>query len=485
MHNSQLVEILQQFSSAEMEEFRLFTASPYYNRGVFVKETQSLLGYIIDSAPEFAPDSLGRDSVYAFLFPQSKWVEGKLDKIISELHKLCRKFIETTCYHAPQNQFRQLLDQAHFFAERKLQTRYQNTIQKLEGLLSSTQKQELDFFNNRFLFDYERSSYHSIFNRKKDDMYLLKTIESLDLHHYAYKLELVTRYLQQQKETKLPIQEDVFKILKSEKLSDNLKDQYPLLAISEQIAELLMQDLPDPDAFSLLQERLKTHEALISFDTLKMFHSHLRNFCTLLLHAGHVQYLPTLFQFQQEHYERGYVFYFGRIPANFFINTINIALSLGESQWAKNFIEENKDRIDTNQEVDHFYRLAMALYYFHTKNYDQGLEVLPPHFAETDMNLYAKRLEIKMYYEQGSSDLLSYKIEAFKMHLYRASQHVLSEIVKERNNNFALTVFHLNQAAKGDKKRAEQIMKRIHKAKGIAEREWLIEKVEKRAKGLD
>jgi hypothetical protein len=482
MHNSQLVEILQCFTPDEIEEFKLFTASPFYNRGIFVKETQGLLEFI--TASSFNPDALSRDSAYRFLFQDSKWVEGKLDKIISELHKLCRKFIETTTYHKPQNQFRHLLDQAQFFADCKLETRYLNTIQKLEGLLSSSQKQELSFFQNRFWLDYEHSGYSSIFNRKKGDLHLLKTIESLELLSYAYKIELTTRFLLQQKETKLPIPEDVLNSLKLIKVSDELKSRYPVLAISEKIAELLMQELPDPDDFGALQNMLKAYESIISFDTLKMFHSHLRNFCTFLVMGGHSQYLPTLFQFQQEHYERGYVFYHGRMAPHFFINTVNIAFRVGQMDWAKNFIEDNQFRIDNDQEDHNIYRLALAQYYFNTQNYENGLEILPSHLAESDMNLQAKRLEIKMYYEQGSSDLLSYKIEAFKMHLYRASQTVLSEQVKERNNNFALTVFHLNQAAKGDKKRAEQIMKRIQKAKGIAEREWLIEKVEKRAKGL-
>lgn len=477
MHNSQLVEIIQHFTPEELDEFRLFAASPFYNRGIFIKETQTLLHFITVAAPAFAPEAITRELAYQFLFPDAKWVEGKLDKIISELHKLCRKFIEVSNYQAPQNNFRQLLDQARFFAVHKLEARFLNTIKKLEGMLSDPQKQELSFFQNRFLLDYERSGYHSVWNRKKDDMHLLQTIESLDLQHYAYKLELITRYLLQQKETKLPIPEDVFETLKSAKLSDELRRKYPVLAISEQIAELLVQDLPDPDAFSDLQQMLKLYEPILSFDTLKMFHSHLRNFCALLMQAGHTQYTDTVFQFQQEHYNRGYVFYYGRIAANFYINTVNIAIRLGKLEWAKNFIEENKYRIDNDQEEHNYYRLTLALYYFHLKDYDQGLEVLPTHVAETDMNLYIKRLEIKMYYEQVS-DLLPFKIEAFKMHLYRASQHVLSEQVKERNNNFALTVFHLSQASKGDKKRAAQIMQRIQKAKGLADREWLIEKVE-------
>ena len=82
---------------------------------------------------------------------------------------------------------------------------------------------------------------------------------------------------------------------------------------------------------------------------------------------------------------------------------------------------------------------------------------------------------MKIYYELNS-DLLPYKIDAFKMYLSRASQKVISSLTREQNTNFVNILFQISTTAKGDKARAQRLIQRIQDKQSIADREWLLEK---------
>ncbi len=122
-------------------------------------------------------------------------------------------------------------------------------------------------------------------------------------------------------------------------------------------------------------------------------------------------------------------------------------------------------------------RLLQANYWFVVGNYDQALNILPPVFQDLDYHLYARRLELKIYYK-CNSDLLPYKMDAFKMYLSRASQKVLSPAMKEMSGNFVNLLFQLCAIAKGDTARARRIIERIQAKQILTERDWLLEQAQ-------
>ena len=123
MVNSQLIDLLQQFTPETLRELQLFVASPYFNRGVFSREAASLLAFILDAAPEYPAVRLERGAVYAAVFPGMPVVEGKLDKVMSELHKLTKEFIAVHRYLQADNEFQRHLDLAVFYRDHDLDNR--------------------------------------------------------------------------------------------------------------------------------------------------------------------------------------------------------------------------------------------------------------------------------------------------------------------------------------------------------------------------
>lgn len=478
MVKSQLVELLKKFTPDELHELQLFVASPYFNRGVFVRETQELLAWIVAAAPEFEESRLERDNAIKDVLHADKAADGKLNKVMSELHKLAKEFISVRQYTSEDNKFRQLLDQAAFFRLRAMDNRYESNIEKLESIQKNIPFRDQFFFERQFMLDLEIHKYDFMHNRKKDDIHIKKTLESLDLYHFSLKTELLSRYLLQRKITLLEIKDDIIQSQKETHLPERYATAYPVLSIAYKILRLLENDIPSLSEFELLHRLLKQHESEIQPDLLKFYYTFIRNFSAFLVNGGQTEFLPMLFQLQKEHYERGYLYPFGdKISAPAFLSVSNTALKLGEYPWTKAFIDAHKGRVFDDNENQDYHNLILANYYFHTREYDKALDILPAAFQDLDFHLFSRRLELKIYYELDS-DLLPFKIDAFKMYLSRASQKVLSPAARDRNANFVNLLFQLHGTHKGDKSRATRLLERINEKKTVTDREWLIEKVQ-------
>ena len=86
-----------------------------------------------------------------------------------------------------------------------------------------------------------------------------------------------------------------------------------------------------------------------------------------------------------------------------------------------------------------------------------------------------KRLELKSFYEIRS-DLLPYKLDAFKMFLSRTSQKLLAESQRIIHVDFANLLTQIHTSLPGDQKRSEKLVARIQEKKQAAEWRWLLEK---------
>jgi hypothetical protein len=122
------------------------------------------------------------------------------------------------------------------------------------------------------------------------------------------------------------------------------------------------------------------------------------------------------------------------------------------------------------------YRINRALYLFALQEFEQALEVLPEKVDEVVYHLMARRLEIKIYYET-QSELLQYKLDAFKMYVSRASKKFLSDNLRKRNADFVNLLYQIMQSPPGDPARFERLLQRVETKKWAADRDWLLEKV--------
>jgi hypothetical protein len=207
-----------------------------------------------------------------------------------------------------------------------------------------------------------------------------------------------------------------------------------------------------------------------------VYFSYLRNYCIHLYKHGYFDLINELHQIQKDNLDKGYLLYQGKIHSTTYTSIANTAFLSENYDWACQFIDDFKSHIIDVESADEAFHLNKACYYFYVKQYEKSIEILPPNSNNLDRHLIARRLEIKIYFETDS-ELLIYKVEAFKVYIHRASKKIISEATRERNANFANLLYQLIQTPRSDKSKLTKILSRIEEKQQVAEKEWLLEKV--------
>ncbi len=300
----------------------------------------------------------------------------------------------------------------------------------------------------------------------------------LDIYYNLTRLELLNRLLLQQKVARLDTPDSGILNPQEIVLPVEYLAESPNLLINEKIYRLLVAPEPNVEEFHALVDLLTVYEQVIEPEILQQFYTYLRSLSALLINSGYTELQPVLFRIFRYHLEKGLLYYEGKLSSGTIANVTNLALRNKEFEWALNFIESHRGRIIGDNDTEDYYRLNLANYYFATGNFERSLDLLPPALQDWDYQFIARRLRLKIYYELDSV-LLSYEVDSFKMLVSRSAQKAPSIYFRQLQSNFINLLYQIIHSPAGDKDRAERLVRRINSKKVLAERDWLLEKVQK------
>ncbi|MBC7776006.1 MAG: hypothetical protein H7246_11275, partial [Phycisphaerae bacterium] len=252
------------------------------------------------------------------------------------------------------------------------------------------------------------------------------------------------------------------------------KDKNILLQISKKIHHILKQDFPRVQEFHEMIDLLKTNENALTFQTRAQFYAFLRSACTLMINSGQIDFYPVLHEMHKDNLERGYFFVNGFISPNVYLNLVAVAYGAEDLQWAKKFTEQYRNKV-IGDEGQFFYRLNMAKCLFVEGKFEEASDYIPEAPSSSHYHHMVRRLEIKIYYELHS-DLLLYKIDAFRKFIVRTATKTIAANLRTMDINFLNILMQLIQTPRKDKARSARLVTRIEGKKLLAERPWLLEK---------
>lgn len=479
MEQSYLFDLIRSLSPEEMAQVLEFAGLSYVNQGKMRLHVAPLLKICFDRINQ-GDIQLEKEEVFAQLFPDQAYKEGKIEKTMVEANKLIRSFLISKKYLGPENEFRQQLDFAEVLQARKLEDRFKLALARLQKIQEEAPWKNLDYYFRQFQLEDMIHESESMHNKVKGDLNISNLLESLEYYFYIYRIQNLNIFLLQQKAANLEIPEVIQNILDNEPVVPaKYIDGNPTLEIHHTIYQLLRKSRQELVDIEFLSQRLKNYELLLDPKMHKAFHAYLRNFGVLLAneHNDNTEIRAMLFKLYREGLEREYIQHEGSLAPNTILAITHVALRLKEFDWIENFLKVYQNRILHDNETRDYYRLNRALFLFGIHKYDECLDCLPPNFASVEYLLMGKRLEIKALYEL-KSDLLSYRIMAFKMFLSRTSNKLLPELKKTPNSDFANLLTQISFSTPGDKSRAERLIKRVKDKTQAADWHWLLEKAE-------
>lgn len=469
------IDVIQALQTPELEDFKLFLASPYCTKGYNADAVKPFFEILQVAIEKGEIEKMEKEAVYRLLFPDRSFVESKIDKLMSDLKRLLERFILQQRYFSAQNEAQQLLDLTTEMRLRGLESRYQQVLDKAKKHADASGEESLKKFFFRYLLAVEEQNWQITYNKARGDLHIPQTIQHLDTYYFAHKTWMLNHLMVMQKATTLDLPLDPVETEPLE-ISQKALERSPFLSIAWDIYQLLTKDLPQDEDFYRLFSKLESSELELSEESLSEFYTYLRNLCVILIDAGNTNIYSVLHEINKGNLERGYFYINTKISPNAFLSISQTALSINAITWLVEFVEQHKDSILDENDTQDFYRMNKALCLFGEKKYQEALEIIPFGSTYSFYHLMARRLELKIYYEL-QSDLLDHKIDAFKMFISRAGRKVFSQNLHELFTNFVNFVRQLQQSnGPQAKQRSPVLVKRITEKKVVAERLWLLEK---------
>jgi len=477
MEQSHLIELIRILKPAEKEQILEFADLSFINNGKMRAQVVPLLEICLSHSWDAPHEELTSKDVFAVIFPGQAFVEGKLEKVKVEAHKIVRTFLAVQHYLREENEFDQVLDLSEVVRKRGLEVRYQHLLTKLQKLQAESTWKNETYFHRQFLLEYAIHNEESRHNRLKGDLNVPAVIQTLEQYAHLHRLALLNRFLLQQKVAKLNVPDTIKTFLEENNIPTRYLETSASLRVNFLIFSLLRKDRLEPSDVRTLFDLLLLNENDLAPESLREFYTYLRNLCVLIFSADaqNEEINFTLHELYKDNLKRGYLHYNGRLHSGTYLAVCNNAIWVKNFDWALEFIEKYRLELIDENEAQDFYRLNIATYLFGIGRISESLDYIPDTSSSVVHLLQGKRLELKALYELRS-DRFSYRLDNFKMFLTRTSPKLLSDAQRQNHIDFANLLSQIANSLPGDPKRSERLVKRIQEKKQAAEWRWLLEK---------
>ncbi len=478
MQQSKLIRLLQSFSREEQQRFLLFAQSPYFNVRKNAGEVQALLTCLLDRLQQ--PDqTLDKAQIYTQLYPEQRMVTGKLEKLMSQLYQLGRRFVEVDFAAHQQTTEHATLTFLQFCRERRLDKQTKSLERQLQREWQARTQLDLEDFALRYAYEKQLSDFLSTHDDRQNDHNLPATLKTLDHNYviarleYAVKFLAIDLFISPQDTT--ACQRVTDHLLK---LDVDIDWSIPLLAVYREAYGLLRaEDARRDQHYNQFLAALHAHEKHLPIAHLKSLHTLIRNYCLLRYHRGETIYLERAFELYRHHLESGFLYYNGKIMPGTLNNIVVSGMRCGAADWVYQFLQNHRSRIEGTDFPERVYQFNLAYYYFCVRDFRQAIPCLSDTYEDRYYKLAARRLEIMIYYEM-ESDLLEPRMDAFKILVYRISDDQLTQKQLTGNRNFIglLRQIRMPSTWQNDR-RIEKLRQKILQTPHLAESDWLLTKL--------
>ena len=471
MFSDKLLSLLQVFSKHELNRFRKFLCSPYFNEQEYLIRLFDCCDKALRDGPE-ALEALSKESAWKSLGTSKPLDEAQLRRIASELNQKALDFLalEYRDQH-PENQW---IDLQHVLDKPRLRKHLAGIERKLDRVFESEQLPA----SSQHLLQYQYA--WNVYNRSAKTLStaefmgkLLPANSQLDSLYITQKLKLYLAWLSfrnfRATETELPFIEGYWDFLDRPEYAENT-----LLIVLRQLVRCLSK--PDYEAyFDRLMVLLETKGHRLHAEDLRECYQMAQNYCALKINQGKTNYYRPVFELYKGMIEREVLLENEQLSEAVYKNIITISLQLGEYSWAEAFAQEYSEFLPaTIRENARSYNLANL--YFHQKKYGDVISLLNNvEYSDLSYSLGAKLILLRTYYESGEVLALDSLLESVRIYL-RRNRHISKTMAKEFGN-FIGFLKKLSTLDFSNSASVAAFEKKIAETPALISKKWLLEKI--------
>lgn len=448
-------------NSKELRELERWMASPIVNRqSVFL----TFLQYLIE-CKDLTGTIPGKEKVYEKLFPGQPYNDVHMRLLKSDLLKLIEKYLVFADYFSDAVKTKTHL--ASIYRRRNLPIQFQRNINSIQKLQNKTVVRDAAYYYNSYLMQLEHFQFQST-AKPTGELSFQQMSDTLDISFLAYKLRQSCLRLSQQTVYK---SEDKggFPPAFLSYLENNFLD-VPLIKLYYYCFKSLTE--PDNEShYFQFKQLIDEHHVIISEPELRDLFLLAINFCIRRINNGEQQYYQEALLLYKEGLEKKILLENGVLSRFTYHNIATAGIRSDDFKWVDDFIRAYKTALPSEYQESSFNFNRSRLEYSR-KNYETALRLLRgANYKDLLLNLAAKTVQLKVYYEIQEIALLESHLEAMKMFIKR------KKVIGYHQSNY-LNIISYTQKLLGvnpyNRKKKEDLYQEIKSEEILTERDWLL-----------
>lgn len=461
MNNTHLLELIQAFSPIERREARKFLLSPFFNTR---EDLVQLYDYLLK---EPAPS---REVAWQRLFPGEPFDDQQLRLRMSYLHKLLEKYVAFSEWEDDRLGVQARL--AAGYRRRGLLTPFERARRKLAQEMDRQPLRDARFHQLQYRLQWEQAQAATAEN-PTEPIPVQDLAQSLDAWYLSSRLRLICLSAAQQgvyaSGARQGIDAEIVALAERGPWRE-----LPAIAIYLHAYRMLGQPAEEGH-FQPFKTLLLESAGRFSGEEIRGLYLMAINYCIRRINGGEKGYFREALDLYKPGLENGFLLENGVLSRFTYHNIAAAGLQSGELDWVNRFIHDYRNALERRYRESSF-SFNLARLEYARGRYGAVLELLQQaNYRDPLLNLAAKTLLIKTFYELGEEDLLQSHLDAMRNYIRR------KRVIGYHRSNYLNIVRYAERLLKlnmDDKKAVSDLRNEISGEGILTEREWLMECLE-------
>lgn len=472
MFSDKLISLLQTFSKYELNRFRKFLLSPYFNDQEDLVRLFEVVNHALRNGEEPA-NSLEKHGLWKSLYPGRKFDDAHLRRLSSDLNQLALRFMVEEA--RKQDPLSEALELQRILEKPELQKHLSGAERQIRKHLEAMPGQSTWYYLSQFRLHW------NIYNRAS------KVVATSDFMDKLVPADQWLEYFYVVQKLKFYVAWLIFKGFRSTEQElttipgfwDYIRQAHfqdvPLVGIYQN-AILCLTEPDEEQHFKDFMANLEKYAGNLTKEDLRECYYIAQNYCAFKVNQGKTDYYDVFFSLFKNIISLGILLENGQLSEGVFKNMITISLRVGEFEWAENFIQEYSEYLSPGiRENARTFNLANL--YSHQKRHDKVIELLRNvEYNDVVYSLGSKLILLRTYYELGEFLALDSLIDSFRIFLRR--NKVISKSLKREYNSFLNFVKKLTTLDSSNPAAIAAFQQRVMSVSSTTPKKWLLEKIE-------
>lgn len=465
MEKSRLVRILRTFSKKESRDFNKWLHSPAHNLRQDVKD---LFSYLSSEGTLNKSKLLNKELIFKSIFPKETYNDAKMRQTVHFFMSALENFLVYTEIIKDRVNAKTIL--ASVYRKRSLPKSFQKAISEAQKEQEKNQFKDWRYLFSQYLLEEEMYTYKSRLKRTVD-MNLQEATNALDTTYLSNKLRQMCLMLSHQavykKEYEIGMHEEVLKYVEANDLLE-----IPAIAIYYYSYKAATKT-EDESFFQKLRDQMEQTGHLFKQSEIRDIYLLAINYCIYKANAGKKEYIRELYELYKQGIEKGILIENGILSPRTFGNVVTNGTYLKEYDWVDLFITDYQKYLEEGQR-ENMVHYCRAKLHFEKGEFDQSMTLLSQfEYDDILMNLHAKTMLLKMYYQKEEIDALDSLIDSIGIYLRR------KKVMGYHKSNYKNIIRFTKKLLKvtGNNKYKEKLVAEIEEANPLTEKAWLLKQL--------